>query len=159
MSEQEGREARERFDRLPPAMKQDLETEFAHRCAEWSRQRDFYERKSVWKHVVSGAIVFGVAGLASGYMAAAYLLAGALGGKVLNRRKGGLFFGTVVGGIVFAVVLVVRTLLVLVLQIEPEAFLMSVASTHYADRIAGMVCPAAGGLLGYLIEHEFEARG
>jgi len=48
---------------------------------------------------------------------------------------------------------------VLCLSIEAEAFLMNVALSHYADRIAGLLCPAAGGLLGYLIENEFEARG
>jgi len=140
-------------------MRQDLESEFARRCDEWSQQRDFYEKKSVWKHVLSGAIVFGVAGLAAGYMAVAYALAGALGGKILNRRKGGLFFGTLVGAGVFVAVLAVRTGIVLCLSIETEAFLMNVALSHYADRIAGLLCPAAGGLLGYLIENEFEARG
>jgi hypothetical protein len=144
---------------LPASMKQEMEAEHASRCKEWSHNRDFYERKSVWKHVVAGAFVFGVAGAASGYMAIAYVLAGALGGKIINRRKGGIFPGTVVGAAIFAVVLIFRSVLVFFLPVEQEAFLTFMAHTHYADRIAGLVCPAAGGLLGYLIENEFEARG
>ena len=159
LAEQDAREARERWDRLPAAMKQEQDAEFARRLSEWSRNREFYEKKSVWKHLVSGAIVFGVAGLASGYLAVGYAVAGALGGKILSRRKGGIFLGLVVGAAVFAAVLAVRTAFVLILRIDPEAFLMNVALSHYADRIAGLVCPAAGGLLGYLIENEFEARG
>jgi len=159
LKEQEAREAQERWDKLPAAMRQEMEAEHTRRLQEWSQNRDFYEKKSVWKHVISGALVFGVAGLASGYMALGYALVGAIGGKILNRRKGGLFLGTVVGAVVFAAVLVVRTGIVLCLRIDPEAFLKYVALTHYADRIAGLVCPAAGGLLGYLIENEFEAKG
>jgi hypothetical protein len=157
--EGEALKAQERWMRLSPAMKAQMEAEHARRCREWSENRDFYERKSVWKHLVAGAIIFGVAGAASGVMAVAYALAGVLGGKILNRRKGGLFLGTLVGAGVFVAVVVVRTGLVLCLGVETEAFLMNVALSHYADRIAGLVCPAAGGLLGYLIEHEFEARG
>lgn len=152
-------EARDRRDKLPAAMKQEMEAEYSRRLQEWTHNRDFYERKSVWKHLVAGAVVFGVAGIASGYMAVAYALAGVLGGKVLNRRKGSLFLGTVVGAAVFTAVLIVRSLFVVVLRIDTEAFLMNVALTHYADRIAGLACPAAGGLLGYLIENEFDARG
>ncbi len=159
LSEQEAREAQARWEQLPEAMKKEMDADFARRCSEWTQHRDFYEKKSVWKHLVAGAVVFGVAGLASGYLAVAYALAGALGGKILNRRKGGLFLGTVVGAAIFAVVLILRTTFVLFLKIEPEAFLQTVALSHYADRIAGLVCPAAGGLLGYLVEHEFEARG
>jgi hypothetical protein len=159
LTEQEAREAKARWDGLPAAMKKDMEAEHSRRLQEWSHHRDFYEKKSVWKHVVGGAIVFGVAGAASGYMALAYVIAGALGGKILNRRKGGLFLGTIVGAAVFVAVLIVRTGCVLALRIETEAFLMNVAAGHYADRIAGLVCPAAGGLLGYLIENEFEAKG
>ena len=159
LGETEARDAQARWEQLPPAMKQEMEAEFARRLSEWSQNRDFYEKKSVWKHVVSGAIVFGVAGIAAGYMAIAYALAGALAGKILNRRKGGLFLGTVAGAAVFAAVLIVRTGIVLCLRIETEAFLMNVALSHYADRICGLVCPAAGGLLGYLIENEFDAKG
>jgi hypothetical protein len=159
LGEQEAREAQARWDGLPAAMKKDMEAEFDRRCQEWGRNRDFYEKKSVWKHMAGAAIVFGVAGAASGWFALAYALAGVAGGKILNRRKGGLFLGTIVGAAVFATVLVVRTGCVLALKVETEAFLMNVAASHYADRIAGLVCPAAGGLLGYLIEHEFEAKG
>jgi len=136
-----------------------MEAEHARRCEEWSKNRDFYERTSVWKHLIAGAFVFGVAGLASGFMAIGYAMAGVLGGKILNRRKGGLFLGTLVGAGVFIAVLIVRTGIVLSLRIEAEAFLMNVAASHYADRISGLLCPAAGGVLGYLIENEFEARG
>jgi hypothetical protein len=159
LKDPEAREAQARFEQLPAAMKQDLEREFNQRCREWSHNRDFYDRKSVWKHVIGGAIVFGVAGLASGPMAIGYAVVGALGGKVLNRRKGGLFLGTLVGAGVFVAVLAVRTIVVLMMKIDTEAFLMNVAFSHYADRIAGLVCPAAGGLLGYLIENEFDAKG
>lgn len=159
LSEEEAREAQDRWTRLPSAMKEEMEAEHARRCREWSQNRDFYERKSVWKHLAAGAIVFGVAGAASGYMAVAYALAGVLGGRILNRRKGGLFLGTLVGAGVFLAVLAVRTAIVLCLRVETDVFLMNVALSHYADRIAGLLCPAAGGLLGYLIEHEFEARG
>jgi hypothetical protein len=159
LGEQKAREAQARWDGLPAAMKKDMETEYSRRCEEWSHNRDFYEKKSVWKHMAGAAIVFGVAGAASGYFALAYALAGLIAGKVLNRRKGGLFLGTLAGAAVFAAVLAVRTGCVLVLRVETEAFLMNVAASHYADRIAGLVCPAAGGLLGYLIENEFEARG
>src|SRR5688500_343457 len=75
LNEDEAREARDRWMRLPAAMKAEMEAEHARRCGEWSRHRDFYERKSVWKHLVSAAVVFGVAGAASGYMAVAYALA------------------------------------------------------------------------------------
>ena len=159
LGEQEAREAQERWEKLPPALKKDMEADFAKRLGDWSRNRDFYEKKSVWRHVAAGAVVFGVAGIAAGYMAFAFALAGALGGKILNRRKGGLFLGTIVGAAVFAAVLIVRTGVVLCLKINTEAFLMNVALSHYADRICGLVCPAAGGLLGYLIENEFDAKG
>jgi len=144
---------------LPAAIKAEMEAEHARRCQEWSKNRDFYERTSVWKHLAAGAMVFGVAGLVYGYMAIGYALAGIVGGKILNRRKGGLFPGTLVGAGIFMAVLIVRTGIVLCLHIEAEAFLMNVAASHYADRIAGLLCPAAGGLLGYLIENEFDARG
>ena len=159
LGEPEARDAQSRWDQLPPAIRKDMETEFSQRLREWTENHDFYEKKSVWKHVAAGAFVFGVAGVAAGWMAIAYALAGALGGKILNRRKGGLFLGTLVGAAVFAAVLFVRTGIVLCLRIETEAFLMNVALSHYADRICGLVCPAAGGLLGYLIENEFEAKG
>ena len=158
LGEAAAREAQDRFEALPAAMKAEMDAEHARRCREWSENHDFYERKSVWKHLISGAIVFGVAGVASGYMAVAYALAGLIGGKILNRRKGGLFLGTLVGGGVFATVLIVRTAIVLCLRVETEAFLMNVALSHYADRICSVLCPAAGGLLGYLIENEFDSR-
>src|SRR5262249_24779791 len=145
LGEAEAREAQDRWMRLPAAIKGEMEAEHARRCQEWSQNRVFYERKSTWKHVVSGALVFGVAGRASGYMAVAYALVGALGGKILSRRKGGLFLGTLVGAGVFVAVVAVRTVIMLSLRMETEAFLMNVALTHYADRIAGMLCPAAGG--------------
>lgn len=159
LSEEAAREAQERWNNLPASMRAEMEAEHQRRCREWGQNRDFYEKKSVWKHMAAGSLVFGVAGVVYGYMAVAYVLAGALGGKILNRRKGGLFLGTLVGAGVFVAVLLVRTAVFLCLPVQTEAFLMNAALSHYADRIAGLVCPAAGGLLGYLIEHEFEARG
>jgi len=159
LSEPEAREAQTRFEQLPAVMKKDMEADFARRCSEWTQNRDFYEKKSVWKHLVAGAIVFGVAGLASGVLAVGYAAAGILGGKILNRRKGEIFLGTLVGVGVFAAVVAVRTAVVVFLRIDPEAFLMNAALSHQADRIAGLVCVAGGGLLGFLIEHEFEAKG
>ena len=155
-ADEEATAAQARWQALPDSTRKEMEAEHQKRWKEWADRIDLFERKTVWKHSIAGAVAFGVAGFPGGITALAYALLGALAGRILNRRKGGIFLGTVVGAGVFVAVLIVRTMMVAVLRIDPEAFLFSVASTYYADRISGLLCPAVGGLIGYLIESEFE---
>jgi ABC-type multidrug transport system fused ATPase/permease subunit len=159
LQEEEAKAARERWESLSELNRQEFEAEYDRRIREWKKSYDFYERKAPLKHMLAGAAVFGLAGALSGIMAVAYALAGLLGGRIISRRKGGIFLGTIVGAVLFMVILIIRLLIALMLPVEGVTLLLNAVSTHYADRFIGLLCPAAGGLLGYLIEQEYEQSG
>lgn len=151
--------AQKRWDELGDGARREFQAEYDLTVEEWYRSHKFYSRKAPIKHMLAGAVVFGVAGILSGWLAIAYFLAGLLGGLSLSRRKGGIFLGVVVGAVVFAVVLGVRTLMALILPVDAATLIFHAAMTQYSDRFVGLLCPAGGGLLGYLIEQEYETHG
>jgi len=156
---EEAEGARKRWEGLSESIRREFQTEHDRRVQEWREAHRFYERKAPIKHMLAGAAVFGVVGVFSGPLAVAYALSGLVAGLMISRRKGGLFTGTMAGVAVFALVVGVRTVVSLLLPIATLTLLLNAAATHYADRIIGILCPAAGGLLGYLIEQEYEEKG
>lgn len=145
--------------RLPESARAQFQADYERRLRDWEKEHDFFEIRSLRKHTWAGAVAFGGAGILTGSWALVYALFGLVAGRMLSRRRGGIFSGIVAGIAVFASASLLYYALLGFLPIDSLTMLFNLGRFNLAARFVGLICPGVGGLLGYMIEEEFDRHG